>query len=196
MAKPGPKRAFRDIERRRKLILTVREHPDWTHQELADHLCVDRSTITRDLNEITRDLQRMNTESFQVHWQRLQMEIQANKMECMERLRKLTDPNKGSRWMEELTKLMQLEIKLLGLDKFDPALGAERSQFDKRERDAVIDAAMKGYEMGKSLGSGAAERLIPKAKECDLPENEIDETDPLEKIRNQGTDPGAPMGNA
>jgi predicted DNA-binding transcriptional regulator YafY len=147
----GAKRAFRDIERRRVLILTVREHPNWTHQELADHLGCGRDTVTRDLQEITKDLQKMNTEAFQVHWQRVQMEIQANKMLCLEMLRESRAAKKGSgsRWLEEMTKLMALEVKLLGLDKFDPNLGADRASFDKHERDAAVDAALKAYEIGK-----------------------------------------------
>jgi len=158
----GLKRAFRDIERRRRLILAVRENPGWTHQELADHLGCERSTITRDLGEITRDLQKMNTEAFQVHWQRMQMEIQANKMLCIEMLRESRAAKKGSgsRWLEEMTKIMQLEMKLLGLDKFDPMLGADRVTFDKKERDAAVDAAMKGYEIGKQLGKSASDKMI------------------------------------
>ena len=158
----GLKRAFRDIERRRRLILAVRENPDWTHQELADHLSCDRSTITRDLGEITRDLQKMNTESFQVHWQRMQMEIQANKMLCIEMLRESRAAKKGSgsRWLEEMTKIMQMEMKLLGLDKFDPMLGSDRVTFDKKERDAAVDAALKGYEIGKQLGNSASSKMV------------------------------------
>lgn len=182
----GAKRAFRDIERRRRLILSVREHPNWNHQELADHLGCGRETVTRDLKEITKDLQKMNTEAFQVHWQRLNMEIQANKMLCIEMLKESRASKKGSgsRWLEEMTKLMMVEIKLLGLDKFDPGLGADRASFDKHERDAAVDAALKAYEIGKQ--SGISDKLVKEAnrtsrsEELDAPRQP--ETPPLDLI--------------
>jgi hypothetical protein len=161
----GTKRSFRDVERRRRLILAVRENPNWTHQELADYLGCGRDAVTRDLQEITKDLQKMNTQAFQVHWQRMAMEIQANKSLCLEMLKESRKAKKGSgsRWLEEMTKLMALEIKLLGLDKFDPGLGADRAVFDKKERDAAVDAALKAYEVGKNVGATISDKLVTEA---------------------------------
>ncbi len=162
-------------ERKRNIILLMREHPDWTHQEIAKHLGVDRATVSRDLSELTRDLQKMNSEAFQLHWQRMLMEIAANKQLCMEMLKDAhaSKRGSGSRWMEELSKIMMLEMKLLGLDKFDPTLAVERKPFDKTQRDAAIEAAVKGYEIGRQACVDP-DRLLVKHDPAPAPDAESD----------------------
>ena len=138
-----PRKMLGMAERRRKIIACIQENPSMTQAQLGKMFGVNRCTISRDFKGITEDLKIQNMEGWIVQRERILREIQVNKEKCMARLKKLGgDAAKGSRWMEEWTKLLQVEIRILGIQSPEKLLLNSTKEFSKVEEDAAIDAAM------------------------------------------------------
>jgi hypothetical protein len=123
----------------------MKEHPGILFQEIASALGVDRSTVTRDMQELTRQMEVQTREDFSMHQKRLLEDIQIKKGMCMDKLNLCVSPTSGARWMEEYTKLLNLECKILSMfnpDKVLPKESKEKLKIGKRERDAAVQAVM------------------------------------------------------
>lgn len=133
-------------ERRRRLIILVREHPDYNQDELARELNVDKSTICRDLKAINEEFTVVNSEMWTLSRERILKEIRDNKAECMRRLELCTRASQGSRWMEEWTKLNLQECKILGVNSPSHVMIHQETIIRKEEIDAGVDAALAAYK--------------------------------------------------
>ena len=70
-------------------------------------------------------------------------EIQTRKQACLDKLDELSDsPSKGSRWQEEWTKLVTLEMKIIGLGSTQHMIISQEENISKDENDAVVDAVL------------------------------------------------------
>jgi hypothetical protein len=134
------------LERRRQLIQLVREHPDWQQQQLADVLGVNRSTVCHDLKEINEEFTIVNSEMWLLSRERVLSEIRENKQKCMDRLAACTKAHQGARWMEEWTKLMVQESKILGINSPSHIMVHQELTIRKEEIDAGINAALAQFE--------------------------------------------------
>jgi hypothetical protein len=139
----SPRKILGMVERRRKIIACIQDNPSMTQGQLGAMFGVNRCTISRDFKAITDDLKIQNMEGWIVQRERILREIQVNKDKCMARLERLSkDAAKGSRWMEEWTKLLKEEIRILGIQSPEKLLLNKTKEFSKVEEDAAIDAAM------------------------------------------------------
>jgi DNA-binding MarR family transcriptional regulator len=124
----------------------IKENPGLSHAELAEIVGCDRSTIARDLRAISDELRIQTTEDFMLHRERVLREVQANKDECMRRLNACKNPAQGSRWMDEWNKLIEKEIRMLGLHAPEKLMLSIKDEFSKEERDAAVNAALAGMD--------------------------------------------------
>ncbi len=130
-------------QRRRKLIDLIRENPDYNTRELAEVLGVNKGTVSRDLKKINEELNMQTTEDFMIHRNRILNEIHIHKKLCMERLQKLHhSPHQGSRWMEEWSKLLEKEIRILGVNAPDKMMIKHSQELTKEQKDAATNAAL------------------------------------------------------
>jgi len=159
-------------QRHRELIRLLRDNPGVDHQTLADALGVHRATISRDLKTITDNLRMMNSEAWMAHRDRILFEIEQNKQECMGRLSRIKKAHQGSRWMEEWGKLVDKQIRILGLNAPERLLVGDGDTFDKRDQDAAVQKAL------ASLGINTSDiiDITPEKKALPLP-NEEEVTD-------------------
>ena len=134
------------MERRRKLIQLVREHPDWGQQSLAEALVVNKSTICKDLKEINEEFTVVNSEMWLLSRERVLSEIRENKQKCMDKLTLCTKPHQGARWMEEWTKLMIQEARILGINSPSHIMVHQELTIHKDEMDAGVNAALAQFE--------------------------------------------------
>lgn len=131
------------MHKRRELVVEIMiKEPGIQQDEIARRMGVDRSTISRDLKALTEQMKIQNSEAFLMERQRILNEIRINKQECMNRLSRLSEAHRGSRWMEEWTKLVNLEVKILGVASPDHLVIEEKAKFDKAQEDAAIDAVI------------------------------------------------------
>jgi len=139
----SPKKRIAMAERRRKVLKVIQEDPSTTQDQLATMFGVNRSTISRDFKTITEELNTQSLEGWTLHRERILREIQSNKDLCMAKLEKLKKyPERGSRWMEEWSKLVQKEIRILGVESPERLMLESTKEFSKLEEDAAIDAAL------------------------------------------------------
>jgi hypothetical protein len=150
-------------QRQREIIRILREDPGINHQAIAEQLGVHRATISRDLRSITENLRMMNSEAWMAHRDRILLEIESNKQECMRRLAGCKKAYQGARWMEEWTKLLDKQIKILGLNAPERFLVNDGETFDKRDADAAVQKAL------ASLGINVID-VTPEKKELPLPQ--------------------------
>ena len=132
-------------QRRKKALQIAQENPGIPHAEIAQLLGVSSSTIASDFKAMTEEFQLQNKADFATHHKRILGEIILKKQMCMDKLAACTSPTQGARWMEEYTKLVQIECKILHL--FDPKKLINEfekgdSKLSKRERDAIVSAVI------------------------------------------------------
>lgn len=140
------RKKFGILERRRKLIQLTREHPDWLQQQLADALNVNKSTVCKDLKEINEEFTIVNSEMWLLSRERVLSEIRENKEKCMDKLAACTKPHQGARWMEEWTKLMIQEARILGINSPSHVMVHQELTIVKEEVDAGVNAALAQFE--------------------------------------------------
>lgn len=130
-------------QRKQRLIELMRENLDWSQQQLAKELGVDRSTIARDLKEINEELNMQTIDDWMVQRQRIILEIEQNKKVCMDKLEKLKhSPHQGARWMEEWSKLQEKMIRIYGVYSPEKLMIRHSQEFSKEQKDAAVDAAL------------------------------------------------------
>jgi len=119
------------------------ENPYMKHSEIAAILKVSQTTISKDVNEINRTLHNETMIMTFIHRNRLLEEIRRKKRLCSERLAE-SRGMKGTRWLEEWTKLVEKECKILGIYSPDKRIIAhiDTGKFSKEERDAAVRAAL------------------------------------------------------
>lgn len=130
-------------DRRAQMLKLMKENPGILHTELAKLLGVDRSTVQRDLKIMTEEMNLQNRDDFLAHQKRLLEDIQVKKALCMEKLEGCSSPTQGARWMEEHTKLVTLECKLLSMfspEKILDQIDKKDKRVGKAERDAAVAA--------------------------------------------------------
>jgi len=139
----GYKMRVQRAQRRKEIVMLLREHPGYTHQEMADRLGCTRATISKDLKAIDAELTIQNREDFMLHRDRILREIQANKDLCMAKLLSLAKtPERGSRWMEEWSKLIEKEIKMLGVNMPERLHITNEEIASKEDQDKAVDAVV------------------------------------------------------
>ena len=136
------KHKFALADRRKRILDLIQENPGLTHIQIAEAIGCDRATVSRDLRAIADELKLQTTEDFMIHRDRVLREIHGNKFECMRRLQLCTSPHQGSRWMDEWNKLVEKEIRMLGLNAPERVMLSIKDDFTKEERDAAINAAL------------------------------------------------------
>ena len=136
------KHKFQLADRRKRLLDCIQANPGLTHAQLGEAVGCDRATISRDLRAIADELKLQTTEDFMIHRDRVLREIHGNKFECMRRLNECKSPHQGSRWMDEWNKLVEKEIRMLGLNAPERVMLSIKDDFTKEERDAAINAAL------------------------------------------------------
>jgi transcriptional antiterminator len=153
MGFPTPKlKKVRIAQRKEKVITMMRQHPDFTQQDIADQLGVNRSTIAKDLKEINEELNMQTIEDWMVQRQRILIEIQENKKLCMDKLKKLHhSPHQGARWMEEWSKLAEKEIRIYGVYSPEKMMIKHSQEFSKEQKDAAVDAAIGATKDGGKI---------------------------------------------
>jgi len=139
------------MKRQVKVAKVLRKNPYLSHSELAKVLKVSPSTIGADIAEIKANCVRMSTEDFLFHRNRVLREIHDMKQKCLTQLNKLRmEPSKGTRWVEEYTKLIEKEARILGLYAPELRIMAlkrlDPDNVDKEQRDAAINAAAYGQD--------------------------------------------------
>jgi len=141
--------------------MLLRENAGYTHQDLADKLGCNRGTISSDLKAIDAELTIQNREDFMLHRDRILREIQANKEKCMRRLEALaSDPSRGSRWMEEWSKLIEKEIKMLGVNMPERLHITAEEVASKEDQDKAVDAVI-GF-LDDDVIDVEAEEVVPQ----------------------------------
>lgn len=140
-------------DRQAKVAKILRQNPYLSTKELAKILKIAPSTLRADIQDIKLNFVKMSTEDFLFHRNRVLREIQDMKKRCITQLNKLKgQPTKGARWIEEYTKLIEKEAKILGLYAPELRLLAIKKVdgdiLDKHNRDAAIDAALFGVDSG------------------------------------------------
>jgi DNA-binding MarR family transcriptional regulator len=141
------KNKYKNAKRRAQIMEVMREKPGLSQLELAEIIGCDRSTISRDMRTIADELRIQTSEDFMIHRDRVLREIQGNKDECMRRLTLCKNPHQGSRWMDEWNKLVEKEIRMLGLNAPEKLMLAIKDEFTKEERDAAVNAALAGMDV-------------------------------------------------
>jgi DNA-binding CsgD family transcriptional regulator len=141
------KKKFSMHARREKIMRMMARDPSMTQRALAKQLNVDVSTISNDIRELNRSLNIENLDAWAVQRARVLREIQANKLECMDRIQRCTQPTQGARWMEEWTKLTEREIKILGLASPEKLLIKQETTIKPEAQDAAVDGILKSFDM-------------------------------------------------
>jgi DNA-binding CsgD family transcriptional regulator len=142
MSRKTPQYVKLKVARRRKKILELmRKNPDYTYAELAEVIGVSRMTIANDMRKINEEVNMQTVEDFMIHRQRVLTEIWEKKNLCMDRLNKLK-PHQGARWMEEYSKLLDKEIRVLGLYAPEKMMIKHSQEASKEQRDAAVNAAL------------------------------------------------------
>jgi predicted transcriptional regulator len=137
------KKRMKLAERRKRVAEAMRENPTATQSEIAKLVGVDHATISRDIKVITEEYRLQTSEAFMVHLDRTLRELETMKGVCVNRLNRLkSEAHRGTRWMEEWTKLQQLEIKLLGLNAPEKFIVEKHDGFTKQEKDDAMKAAL------------------------------------------------------
>lgn len=130
-------------DRRKRVAQAMRDNPSATMKEIGEIVGCDHTTVSRDVKVITEEYRLQTSEAFMIHLDRSLREIEIMKDVCINRMNRLkSQAHQGTRWMEEWTKLKQLEIKLLGLNAPEKFIVEKHDGFTKQERDDAIKAAL------------------------------------------------------
>jgi hypothetical protein len=141
--------------------MLLRENPGYTHQDIADKIGCNRGTVSSDLKAIDAELTIQNREDFMLHRDRILREIQHNKEKCMRRLEALAgDPARGSRWMEEWSKLVEKEIRMLGVNMPERLHITNEEIASKEDQDKAVDAVV-GF-LDEDVIDVEAEVVVPQ----------------------------------
>jgi hypothetical protein len=141
------KRQVVTTDRRRKVAEIYRNNPYIEARDVAEILDVKTSIINNDVREINRLLNIETVEEWNLHRQRILREVSKNKTRCMTKLSKCRGATAGTRWMEEWTKLVEKECKILGIYAPDRQMVAHldaTKDFSKEQRDAAVNAVLFG----------------------------------------------------
>ena len=134
------------FHRRQKITQILAKDPNVPQYQIAKMLGVDKSTISNDIKEMNDSLNIENVDAWALHRVRVLREIEANKQKCMERMEKLK-PHQGARWMEEWTKLIEKEIKILGISSPEKLMVHQETVIKTEEHDAAVKGVMKSLEV-------------------------------------------------
>ncbi|RLC33763.1 hypothetical protein DRH14_04325 [Candidatus Shapirobacteria bacterium] len=137
------KKRYTIAERRKRIIEVMHDKPGISQSEVARIVGCDKGTVARDLKAITEELQITNRESWLVHRERVLKELEIKKNMCNRRLKALeSSPHQGSRWLEEWARLVDKEIKILGLNSPDRLMVDDLRDFSKKDVDAAVTAVL------------------------------------------------------
>jgi hypothetical protein len=115
----------------------------WNEMEIAEHLGVNVSTVSRDLTALRMIWLECQIDNINLAKLRELADLETMEKICIERLDKLAShPHQGTRWMEERRKIKERRAKLLGLDA-EQKMNITKSIeiINKDQRDAAIKAA-------------------------------------------------------
>lgn len=169
------KKKISSLDRQHRILEHLRNDPSLTNAQIAAMMGVDKATIGKDLRLLSEEFQTSNISNFELQRSRILNEIRMNKIECMRRLRNLGN-EKGSRWMEEWTKLTEKEMKIVGVG-LNETLTIERGKsFDKVQHDAAINAMLAMQAAGVQIEEDVQEaELIPPPEPEKVPASKVRE---------------------
>lgn len=168
-----------DAARREKIFLMLQEDPALTNEQIAKLLGVQIHVVLRDLQTISEDLRLSLQETHEIQKYRILREIRENKTECLNRLHGSNKPSQGARWVEEWGKLVEREMKILGIGQ-NTTLTLERGKsFDKRSRDAAVAAAIKAHEAGACVLDDCREEPIDEENPRRMLDQAVAEHEPV-----------------
>ena len=133
------------LQRQTKISRILSKNQYISHGEIAEMLGISAVTVGKDIAEMNNQLSKETMFSTFVHRARILQEISEKKRLCSERLASFSNsPTKGSRWLEEWTKLIEKECKILGIYSPDKRIVAhiDTANFSKEEKDAAVKAAL------------------------------------------------------
>ena len=134
---------FQKLQRQTRIAKILAKNPYAMHDEIADILNVSVSTVNKDINEINNALNQETMISTFVHRKRILEEINTKKRLCSEKFAQCRGATAGTRWIEEWTKLIEKEAKILGIYSPDKKIVAHiDTSFTKEQRDAAVKAAL------------------------------------------------------
>jgi len=136
--------SLRKHQRQTQVAKMLSKNPYMRPDEIAEKLNFSVGTIRGDIAEINRALHNETLVSAFVHRNRILEEITAKKKLCSEKLAQCRGATAGTRWIEEWTKLVEKECKILGIYSPDRKIIAhiDTAKFTKEEKDAAIKAAL------------------------------------------------------
>lgn len=151
--KASSRKAILKMDRQATIAKFIRKNPYLSNAELGKILGVAKATISKDIREIKMNVVKMTVDDFRFHQNRVLREIQEMKKLCQRKLKSLAkQPTAGARWVEEFTKLVEKESKILGLYAPEMRVLAiadlTKDVIGPVERDAAIDAIMFGKNSG------------------------------------------------
>jgi len=128
-------------ERRTKVSDLYRKK--YRQHEIAKILGVSQTTICHDIQALHAEWKESRIDNVEQAKMQALAQIRWMQPELMERWEEITTPHQGSRFMEEMRHLIELEAKIVGY-MADPKLRieAELVTMTKEQKDATIDAAM------------------------------------------------------
>jgi predicted DNA-binding transcriptional regulator YafY len=134
---------FKKLQRQNRIAKVLAKNPYTRHDEIADMLNVSVTTVNKDVNEINTALNQETLISTFIHRQRILEEINSKKRLCSEKFAQCRGAMAGTRWIEEWTKLIEKEAKILGIYSPDRKIVAHiDTSFTKEQRDAAVKAAL------------------------------------------------------
>lgn len=135
---------LRKLQRQSKLAKMLSKNPYMPASEASEIFGVAVSTIQDDIRQINKVLQSETVISTFIHRDRILQEITAKKKLCSEKLAQCRGATAGTRWIEEWTKLVEKECKILGIYSPDRKIVAhiDTAKFSKEEKDKAVKAAL------------------------------------------------------
>lgn len=144
----GNRRKKLSVYQRRKRIMEIlRQEPTLPQWKIAKKIGVNKSTINSDIKAMNEMLNLENLDAWAIHRVRVLRELEFNKLECMDRLQRCGAAHQGARWMEEWGKLLEKEIKILGLASPEKVMIHSETTIKSAEADAAVDGVIKSMEV-------------------------------------------------
>jgi 4-hydroxy-3-methylbut-2-en-1-yl diphosphate synthase IspG/GcpE len=141
------RRKLNVYQRRKQIMEILRKEPTMTQRDIAQRIGVNKSTINSDMKAMNEMLNVENLDAWAIHRQRVLREVEFNKLECMDRLNRCGKAHQGARWMEEWGKLLEKEIKILGLASPEKVMIHNETTIKTAEADAAVNGVIKSMEV-------------------------------------------------
>ncbi|MFH1981037.1 MAG: helix-turn-helix domain-containing protein [Pseudomonadota bacterium] len=173
------------IQDRRTQVINLLKQ-GYFQYEIAELLNVDPATVSRDVKALFKRLDECQIENAALVRVQKLLELAELRKTCWDRITRITSAAQGSRWIEEIRKIIELELKIVG------GFAPERKEviasvkISTAQQDAMIMAALgEKDKIPKELleglprqtliefFGGAGEIIDGEFEECDMPPEAI-----------------------